>query len=157
MCLTVTHVPKSSGHTNCIPCNKVLERRFSARDQSHVFNTPYQCSQVPKNGILTPFFKNREKVHMHDQLGWGYIHAWQEELLSQLRKDEWPPRCIEKAYAFGVKAYGDVDLVCTMLYMPNIDLEQKSLKRKRAIAKWMANDAYPTDEEVRKIFPMFNP
>jgi hypothetical protein len=84
------------------------------------------------------------------------IHTRQRR---QFYKSGWSNGCLSVAYAFGVMAYGDGDLCCSLLYIPKLDFSPKPIQKKRQtqIRAWMKQDIGPTNSEVKKLFPSFQP
>lgn len=153
MCLYVMEVPANLRASNAVRCWKKLD---PVPPVYGWFRTPYQGVTVPLDGILLPHGKsplpaNGSATYGSEIYG-GAIHA-----------SVGRPQCYDHylAYAFGVIAYGADDLACAMLYVPTADRTKDRAPRARVCREWARTHDEtlrgPTDAQVRKVFPMFQP
>lgn len=152
MCLTVKYVPISERASNCVPCFKGLCTSWTTGR----LITPYMACSIPKSGILVPQSKIAILAFKGKVIGGRAVHARvsREGFLGKIASRQ------EKAFAFGVVAYGeecDNDLACRLLYMPNLDKTPEKAMRLKAIKRWSKMPEGPTDAQVRKVFPQFQP
>lgn len=152
MCLTIATVPKCAREGNLVPCFKsfCLRRDYETGRLSYV--TPYQKAEIPNDGVMIPEGK-LGKIRYDGTIQGGAIHA-------HTRFGYRSGMASISAYAFGVVAYGHkcgADLACKLLYIPDFDKSDQKEKRMATIKKWNNRTMRPTNAEVKKLFPNFNP
>lgn len=143
---------KKKRKNKVVKCYKRLKK-----SRKHKFETPFQHSVVPLNGIQTPktkiayrkgiasSFTSGVSTYVHD----GAIHAYTSINRGVLYNEQ--RRYV--SYAFNVYAYGEAyDLVCRMLYTPACDFT--ALKKDRvAFCEQYAKSQKPIDKKTyQKLF-----
>lgn len=154
MCLVIKEVP-AKGQKNLVPCWKVVEKGHIL---SNTYKTLYRGTPVPSDGVLHPLYGvTQQHIIKHDEIHEGAIHAFTTVKYSRHIADCWQAFS-RKAYAFGVIAYGDNnDVASTLLYIPSLDFSTEKSKRMKKIKEWEKREKYPTDKEVKDLFPAYQP
>ena len=154
MCLVVSHVPISRSAGMIVPCVKKVDWSLWTRRQFETYNLGYR---IPTHGVLLPgYAANDCKVYQGDEINGGYIHAYIEDTpLRKHARSKYGPMLFP-AYAFGVVAYGDEDLICKALYIPKCDLHASRRKKMLSKIKSLLRSKSPSVENIRDLHPLLS-
>ena len=136
MCLTIIKVPSNP---------QLLEQCWKSvwKKENGKYYSPIMMLQINDTGWLLPRKINKRKTFRKcASLGSGFIHAYHNNKVGICGK-------ITMAYAFNVKAYGEYDLVCMALYIPECDKTNKNVATTNKIKRLLKQKTMSVQGIVR--------